>query len=179
VRDELKKSLFLTMPAPLIGVGLIAPLCCNAPLQTNVLLGYIATISLIVTTIAIAFAGMRVPVNVRPGTAVLAAAGVLTIAKLIVGRSLQTVTVPFESLSPLLLAVAVAAVNSGAYEVKKKMVPAVFDGMGIGICFMVLLCACGTLRDYAGKNMSIAFFIVAGIVVCIGFIGQRKRRSAP
>ena len=167
------------MPAPLIGVGLIAPLCCNEPLQTNVLLGYVATISLIITTIAVAFAGMRVPVNVRTGTAVLAAAGVLTVAKIIAGQSLQTVDVPFESLSPLLFAVAIAAVDTGAYEVKKKMVPAVFDGMGIGLCFMALLCACGILRDFAGKNMSIAFFIVAGIVVCIGFFGQRKRGSAP
>ena len=167
------------MPVPLLGVGLIAPLCSNEPLQTNVLLGYIATITLIITNAVIAFAGMRIPVNVRTGVAVLIAAGVLTIAKIIAALYMQPGNVPFESLSPLLLAAAVAAVDTGAYDVKKKMIPVVFDGMGIGLSFMALLCVCGSLRDLAGKNTPTVFFIAAGIVVCIGFLSQRTGRSAP
>jgi Na+-translocating ferredoxin:NAD+ oxidoreductase subunit E len=172
------------VPAQVLGLGLVAPLLAEAPLGTDALLGGIAAVSLIITGAVIAVLGMRIPANVRSGVSVLVAGGVLTVAKIAVSAFPDARNIPVETLAPLLFCAAVVAAATGAYAVKKKSVPVLFDGVGIGFCFSLLLCGCGALRDFAGTFLTSIphacgiFFIAAFVTLGIAYWRQRSIKGA-
>ena len=181
MRDELKKSLLVTAPVPILGLGLVAPLLSGAPLLTNALLGGIAAVSLIITGAGLAALGLRMPANVRSGVSVFIAGSVLTIAKIAVSALLNVKNVPVETLAPLLFTATVIAATTEAYAVKRKSAAVLFDGMGIGLCFTLLLCACGALRDAGGALFASTcgvFFIAALVVLGIAHRWQRTTKGA-
>jgi len=152
MRDELKKSLFFNSLVLVLGIGLIAPLLSHQPWRIQLLLGFFAIPSLIATTVAVAYAAPKVPVNVRIAVVVLIAAGVLTIDKVIVVAHPWLSRVPVESLTPLLLMVAVIAAATEAYDVKKKMAAAIIDGAGTGLCFTIAISLLGSIHDAAARS---------------------------
>jgi Na+-translocating ferredoxin:NAD+ oxidoreductase subunit E len=158
MREELNKSLLITAPLPLLGIGIIAPLSANGSLRMNALLGLVAVASLVVSNVIIACAGQRVPANARGGIAMLIAGGVLTLAKISVEIVMPIWQVPVETLAPLLVMSAVIAVDSKAYAVKKKEIVVLFDAFGIGLGFTLLLSAAGELCTLAGTGGVFAFF---------------------
>jgi Na+-translocating ferredoxin:NAD+ oxidoreductase subunit E len=175
MRDELKKSLLLTMPVPLVGIGIIAPLFAGGTIRLNALLGLVALASLMVTNILLAIAGWKVPANARCGIAIVIAGGVLTLAKTSVAAFLPLWNVPVEALAPLLFLSAVAAADTGAYAQKKRLVPVFLDGAGIGLAFTAVLCAAGEGCALAGRGGIFSFFttgtgvfLVAALIVIGG-----------
>ena len=184
MRDELKKSLLRTVPAPLIGLGLVAPLCACGSLRADVLLGIIAVASLVVTGTAVAAANLRFPANVRIGLSVFIAGGVLTIAKIIATAFPRGGSVPVETLAPLIFSAAIIAAGTEAYAVKKKSLAVLFDGLGIGLLFTLLLCACGILRSTAARSGVFSFFIggtpgvfFVAAIVSLGIVRRRQRTA--
>jgi Na+-translocating ferredoxin:NAD+ oxidoreductase RnfE subunit len=185
MHDELKKSLLLSAPAAtMLGLGLVAPLIAGGTLRTEALLGIVAVGSLIVSGAGVAFAGVLIPANVRSGAAVLIAAGVLTIAKITAAAVTPGSVLPVETLAPLVFGAAVIAASTEAYAVKRRLVRVLFDGVGMGLLFTVLLCACGIVRDGAGNSGVVVFFtgaagvfFVAALVVW-GLTSLRQKSSA-
>jgi electron transport complex protein RnfE len=188
MRDELKKSIFFNSLALVLGIGLLAPLLSHQPWRIQLLLGFFAIPSLIVTAIAVAYVAPKVPANVRIAIVVLIAAGVLTIDKVIIIAHPWLSRVPVESLTPLLLSVAVIAAATEAYDVKKKMAAALFDGVGIGLCFTIAISLLGSIHDAAGrsgfafdamKHSFGNFFLVALAVVGLIRFLKRKTGDSP
>lgn len=152
MNEDLKKSLFLNFPSVILGLGIIAPLYAGGPLRANALLGILAVVALIISNVTIASLRPGTPKNGRIGVAVLITGGLLTIAKIALSAGPLTASLPIETLSPLMLVVAVLASVTDAYDVKKKWSPAFFDGAAIGFSFLLLLCLSGILRDLPGGN---------------------------
>ncbi|MGA2507924.1 MAG: Rnf-Nqr domain containing protein [Chitinispirillaceae bacterium] len=185
MRDELKKCLLCTVPAPLIGVGLVAPLCACGSLRADVLLGTVAAASLVVTGAAMAVAvGPRFQANVRIGLSVLVAGGILTIAKIIAAIFQQGGSVQVETLAPLMFSAAIIAADTEAYAVKKKALAVLFDGLGIGLLFTLLLSACGILRSTAAGSGVFSFFtgstpgvFFATAIISLGIAYMRQRTA--
>jgi Na+-translocating ferredoxin:NAD+ oxidoreductase RnfE subunit len=187
--EELKKSLLLTAPAPLFGIGLVVPLLTGGSLQQNAVLGLAATVSLVFVNIVVAFGGERAPANMRTAFATLIACGVLAIVKTCAASLMPLWNVPLETLAPLLILAAVIASDTGAYAIKKKrFVPVFFDGFGIGIIFTVALCGLGALCVLAGTGGHCSFISFAAgaffaLALCLwGAVGLksiiRRRKGA-
>ena len=195
MNEDLKKSLIVTVPLLVLGLGLIAPAVANLPLVINIYLGICATVTLILTGYIIALFSLRIPKNARIGIAILVAGGTLTMVK-IAADKLLAASLPFGTLVPLAIIASVLAADGEAYAVKKKLLPVAFDGFGIGIAFTMLLVLVSCIRDVAGKKLfagktimplePLAFFattpgillLTAAAAVCIGLVtAKRKKRE--
>lgn len=152
MNEDLKKSLFLNFPLLILGMGIIAPLYAGGSLRTNVLLGILAMIMISLSNALLAVLRAGTPKNGRIGIAVLVTGGLLTTAKTALSAVPLTASLPAETLAPLMLIVAVLASLTDSYEVKKKLSLALFDGVAIGLSFLLLLCLAGVLRDLLGSN---------------------------
>jgi Na+-translocating ferredoxin:NAD+ oxidoreductase subunit E len=152
MNEDLKKSLFFKSSMPILGLGIIAPLYAGAPLHTNALLGILAVIVLILSNVTLAALRAGTPKNARIGIALLITAGLLTIANIALSAFPLAAPLPIETLSPLMLIAAVLASVTDAYDGKKKLSLALFDGAEIGFSFMLLLCLSGVVRDLLGTN---------------------------
>jgi Na+-translocating ferredoxin:NAD+ oxidoreductase subunit E len=195
MNEDLKKSLFLNSPMRtlIFGVGIIAPLYAGLPLQAGVMLGILAILLLTVSTIILSSLRSVVPKNGRIGSVIILTGGLLTMAKIALAAVPLAVPLPVETLAPLLLIVAVLASVTDSYDVKKKFLPAFFDGAALGLSFSLLLCLSGVLRDLLGNgafnNVSILagfqplriFVLVPGALLIAALITAllpKKRRSA-
>jgi electron transport complex protein RnfE len=195
MNEDLKKSLIVTVPLLVLGLGLIAPAVANLPLVTNIYLGICATVTLILAGYVIALFSLRIPINARIGMAMLSAGGILTMVKIAADRLLAP-GLPLGTLVPLAIIASVLAADGEAYAVKKKFLSVTFDGFGIGVGFTVLLVVVSIIRDVAGKNLfagktimhlePIAFFattpgvlvVTAAAALCIGLVtAKRKKRE--
>jgi Na+-translocating ferredoxin:NAD+ oxidoreductase RnfE subunit len=99
-------------------------------------------------------------------------------------------SIPIETLGPLVIIVAFLAVTTDAYGVKKRFIPALFDGIGIGLSFSLLLCLLSSLRfaliaaiaNWTPGNFLNApegvFVTAAVIMLATGFPMRRKKRGA-
>jgi Na+-translocating ferredoxin:NAD+ oxidoreductase RnfE subunit len=162
MNEDLKKSLYLNTPMLILGIGTIAPLYACGTLRTNMLLGVLATITLIISTAVMALWRSGTPANGRIGAAVLVTGGLLTIEKIVLSAVPPMAALPVETLAPLMLVVAVLAAVTDAYDVKRKLSPAIFDGVAIGLSFLLLLCTAGLLRDFIGRNSFNGLMVVRG-----------------
>lgn len=152
MNEDLKKSLFLNSPALILGIGTIAPLYAGGTLRANMLLGILATAALMISAAVIALLRPGTPGNGRIGAAILVTGGLLTIENVVLSTVPAMAALPVETLAPLMLVVAVLAAVTGAYDVKRKLSPALFDGAAIGLSFLAVLCLAGVLRDFIGSN---------------------------
>jgi Na+-translocating ferredoxin:NAD+ oxidoreductase RnfE subunit len=196
MNEDLKKCLILSMPLPVLGLGLIAPAVAGVTPVAAVYLGLCATVILIIAGTVIALFSLRIPKNARIGIAVMAAGGILAIVKIAAARLIAE-PLPLETLGPLVIIAAVLAAEGETYSVKKKFLPVVFDGAGIGGAFTVLLVLTVLFRDVAGKKlfagktaMQLEFFqffattpgillLTAFVVLCLGLIttGRKKQET--
>lgn len=194
MNESLKRSVLLTFPVPVLGLGLAAPLLANEPLRQNASLGVIATGLTLAVAVLFAAAGSRIPRNARVGFSLLVAAGGLTCAELVVQRLTGRGSLFVWTLLPLLFVTALLAAEKGAYAVKKKLLPVLFDGFGIGACFSVLLCAGGLVRSAASLAPSavktgagavltphflstapVVFLLLALVILPVDFAAKRKK----
>jgi Na+-translocating ferredoxin:NAD+ oxidoreductase subunit E len=163
MNEDLKKSLFLTSPALILGLGIIAPLYAGGSLRENALLGILAMVMISLSTTVLAALRPLISKNGRVGIAVLVAGGLLTIAKIAGSAISPGVSLPVETLMPLLLIAAVLASVTDAYEVKNKLSSTLFDGGAIGISFLLLLCFAGLIRDLLGNDTFAGLPVISGL----------------
>jgi Na+-translocating ferredoxin:NAD+ oxidoreductase RnfE subunit len=193
MNEDLEKSLFINFPALILGIGTIAPLYAGASLNTNALLGVTATIMLILSNVTLASLRSGTSKNGRIGLAVLVTGSLLALTKTLLAAAPSATPLPVETLTPLLLIVAVMASMTDAYDVKKKLSPALFDGIAIGISFLGLLCLSGVLCGIIGSNtfngllvikefqpLRIALFVPGALLVAalIALLRPYRKRSA-
>jgi len=153
MNEDLKKSLFLNSPLLILGPGLIAPLYACGTIQTNIITGLLAVVLLIISNCLIATLRLRTPKNGRIGLAIIMIGGLLAVVKATLSTISPMESLPVESLAPLLVACSVLTVSTDAYDVKKRLTPALFDAVAIGISFLLRLCITGLIRDLLGGNL--------------------------
>lgn len=196
MKDALKKSVFLTRPVPVLGLGLTAPLFAGGPLLQNACLGLLATCLILGIAAVLAACGSRFPRNTRIAIVFLVTAGVLTCAEIVL-RSISGIgNLPIWTLLPLVSITAILGAESGAYAVKGRLLNILVDGFGTGICSTLLLCGAGLIRDAAERvpaamthaaapflqqqflsAVPVLFFLLALIMLPIERAAKRKKRS--
>jgi Na+-translocating ferredoxin:NAD+ oxidoreductase subunit E len=189
MHDEVKKALIFRAPALILGIGLIAPLIAHGTLHDDLVLGSTATVVIIVVGVVIAAIGRRIPRNARVGFAVFLAVGVLTITTITLSGFKVLGDASVETLAPLVMVSAFLATATNAYGQKKRLVTVLFDGIGIGLSFTLLLCGVAGLRDAIGRNSAGGapwnllgstagiFFLAALFIYGIGLVRQRSKRG--
>ncbi|MBN1129091.1 MAG: hypothetical protein JXA71_08895 [Chitinispirillaceae bacterium] len=195
MNENLNKSIFLTSPAVVLGVGLIAPLMANASPWVHLYLGGAAMASLTLITIVSCLFTNRLPYNSRIPIAIVLSGGTVSAMAVIGSHFFNESRLPVETIVPLLMVVSIMALHTEAYDVKKPLQPALIDAFGIGILFLSLLILCGLIRDLAlrlliakGVTGSMAGFfhtlpgiflvvclVIAGIVYVTTSAGWRQR----
>ena len=190
MHDEFNKTLLFRAPLLILGVGLIAPLLAHGTLHEDMVLGLAATGVLTVVTVAFAALGRRIARNARVGVGVFVAGGTLTLADIALDRFPMLGAAPVATLAPLAIVVAFLAAATDPYGAKKRKFPALFDGIGIGLSFMLSLCLLSSLRNVIGGSIALGapgiflnsaagiFFLAAGIAFAIGLLPLRKKRGS-
>ena len=158
--EQLKSGVILDNPVFMQTIGLCPTLATTTSLQNAIGMGAAATVVLICSNVVISALRKIIPDKIRIAAFITVIATFVTMIDLSMQAFLPSLASSLGLFLPLIVVNCIILGRAEAYASKNKVLPSIFDGLGMGLGFTVGLTLIGMFRELVGKGCVFGFQIL-------------------
>jgi len=159
---EFSKEIFKENPIFVIVLGLCPALAVSTSLENAVGMGVAATFVLVFSNLIISAIRNIVPNRIRIPCFIVVIASFVTIVELLIAAFVPTLQERLGIFIPLIVVNCIIMGRAEAFASRNKILPAVFDGLGMGAGFTLALSMVALIREVLGSGKVFGHSIIQG-----------------
>ncbi len=152
ISQEFVKGLWAEVPPFRLVLGLCPTLAVTKTVENGIGMGVATTFVLVCSNILVSVMRNIIPSKVRIACFIIIIATFVTVAELIMQAYTYPLYLSLGIFIPLIVVNCIILGRAEAFAYKKKVLPSLADGLGIGIGFTLSLAALGTVREVLGNG---------------------------
>lgn len=149
---EFSKGIFKENPIFVIVLGLCPALAVSTSLENAVGMGVAATFVLVFSNLIISAIRNIVPNKIRIPCFIVVIASFVTIVELLIAAFTPTLQERLGIFIPLIVVNCIIMGRAEAFASRNKVLPAIFDGLGMGAGFTLALSMVALIREVLGSG---------------------------
>lgn len=150
--ERLKAGILIDNPTFMQVLGMCPTLAVTTSAQNAVGMGLATTAVLICSNTVISLLRKCIPSKIRIPAFVVIIASFVTMIDLLLQAYIPALHAQLGLFLPLIVVNCVILGRAEAYASKNKVIPSLFDGLGMGLGFTLALTAIGTVREILGAG---------------------------
>ena len=159
-KEQLKAGVILDNPIFMQTIGLCPTLATSTSLSNAIGMGVAATVVLICSNIVISALRRFIPDKVRIACFITIIATFVTMIDLALQAFVPSLAASLGLFLPLIVVNCIILGRAEAFAGKNKVIPSIFDGLGMGIGFTIGLTSIGAVRELIGAGQLFGFQIL-------------------
>lgn len=166
-KDNLKiltKGIILENPVLRLVLGTCPTLAVTTSALNGLGMGLAATFVLVCSGAAVSCLRNVIPSKVRIPAYITIIAGFVTIVQMLVKAFLPAIDNALGIFLPLIVVNCIILARAEMFAAKNKPIPAILDGLGMGIGFTATLCTMGIIRELIGAGTIFGITVTANII---------------
>lgn len=157
---EFSKGIFRENPIFAIVLGLCPALAVSTSLENALGMGAAATFVLVCSNTIISSIRNTVPNKIRIPCFIVVIASFVTIVELIMAAYFPSLAKNLGIFVPLIVVNCIIMGRAEAFASKNKILPSIFDGLGMGIGFSLALTMVALVRELSGAGKILGYPIL-------------------
>ena len=158
--DRLKTGIALDNPVFMQVLGMCPTLAVTTSVENAVGMGLTTTVVLVCSNLVISLLRKCIPSKIRIPAFIVIIASFVTMMDLLLQAYIPTLHAQLGLFIPLIVVNCLILARAEAYASKNKVVPSIFDGIGMGLGFTVGLAAIGVVREILGAGTLFGFQVL-------------------
>lgn len=158
--ERLKAGILVDNPTFMQVLGMCPTLAVTTSAENAVGMGLATTAVLICSNTVISLLRKCIPSKIRIPAFVVIIASFVTMIDLLLQAYIPALHAQLGLFLPLIVVNCLILGRAEAYASKNKVIPSVFDGLGMGLGFTLALTAIGTVREILGAGSLFGFRIM-------------------
>lgn len=150
--ERLKNGIITENPIFVLMLGMCPTLAVTTSAVNGVGMGLATTAVLVMSNLMISALRKVIPNGVRMPAYIVIVASFVTIVELLLHAYVKSVYDALGLYIPLIVVNCIILGRAESYAAKNKVLPSVFDGIGMGLGFTIGLIAIGALREIIGTG---------------------------
>jgi len=181
--QEFTKGLWEEIPPFRLVLGLCPTLAVTKSVQNGIGMGIATTFVLVFSNLLVSLLRNVIPAKIRIACFIIIIATFVTVVELLMQAFAYPLYLQLGIFIPLIVVNCIVLGRSEAFASKNKAVPAIADGLGIGVGFTLSLSVLGAVREVLGEGTfygmqvfgpsfePFSFMVEApGAFVCLGLL---------
>ncbi|HMA87008.1 MAG TPA: electron transport complex subunit E [Desulfosalsimonadaceae bacterium] len=181
--QEFTKGLWEEIPPFRLVLGLCPTLAVTKSVQNGIGMGIATTFVLVFSNLLVSLLRNVIPAKIRIACFIIIIATFVTVVELLMQAFAYPLYLQLGIFIPLIVVNCIVLGRSEAFASKNKTVPAIADGLGIGVGFTLSLSVLGAVREVLGEGTfygmqvfgpsfePFSFMVEApGAFVCLGLL---------
>lgn len=156
---ELTKGFVRENPVFVMALGLCPTLAVTTSVQNAIGMGMAATFVLVCSNLMISLIKNFIPNKIRIPSYIVVIASFVTIVDMVMEAYTPSVHKNLGLFIPLIVVNCIILGRAEAFAGKNKLIPSVFDGLGMGLGFTLALIVIGGIREIIGAGEFYGFRI--------------------
>ena len=158
--DRLKAGIVLDNPVFMQVLGMCPTLAVTTSVENAVGMGLTTTAVLVCSNVVISILRKVIPSKVRIPAFIVIIASFVTMIDLLLQAYIPSLHAQLGLFIPLIVVNCLILARAEAYASKSKVLPSLFDGLGMGLGFTVGLAAIGVVREILGAGTLYGFQVL-------------------
>ncbi len=149
---EFTKGLVKENPVFVMALGLCPTLGVTSSVANGIGMGLAATFVLVMANIIISLIKDLIPTKVRIPAYIVVIASFVTIVDMVMHAYLPALYKSLGLFIPLIVVNCIILGRAEAFAGKNKVIPSIFDGLGMGLGFTLALVVIASVREFLGNG---------------------------
>lgn len=149
---EFTKGLVKENPVFVMALGLCPTLGVTSSVANGIGMGLAATFVLVMANIIISLIKDLIPAKVRIPAYIVVIASFVTIVDMVMHAYLPALYKSLGLFIPLIVVNCIILGRAEAFAGKNKVIPSIFDGLGMGLGFTLALVVIASVREFLGNG---------------------------
>lgn len=149
---EFTKGIFRENPIFVIVLGLCPTLAVSTSMDNAVGMGVAATFVLVFSNLIISAIRKIVPDKIRIPCFIVVIASFVTVVELLMAAYAPSLAKRLGIFVPLIVVNCIIMGRAEAFASRNKVLPSIFDGLGMGLGFTLALCIIAFIRETLGSG---------------------------
>ena len=158
--ERLKNGIITENPTFVLMLGMCPTLAVTTSAVNGIGMGLATTVVLVMSNLMISALRKVIPNGVRMPAYIVVVASFVTVVELLLHAYVKSVYVALGLYIPLIVVNCIILGRAESYAAKNKVIPSVFDGIGMGLGFTIGLVAIGAIREIIGAGTCFGFQIL-------------------
>jgi len=150
--QEFTKGLWEEIPPFRLVLGLCPTLAVTKSVQNGIGMGIATTFVLVFSNLLVSLLRNVIPAKIRIACFIIIIATFVTVVELLMQAFAYPLYLQLGIFIPLIVVNCIVLGRSEAFASKNKTVPAIADGLGIGVGFTLSLSVLGAVREVLGEG---------------------------
>ena len=152
LKERLYNGIVRENPAFVLMLGMCPTLAVSTAAINGLGMGFSTMAVLVLSNLIISLLRKVIPDEVRLPSYIVVVASLVTVTELLIKAYLPSIYSALGLFIPLIVVNCIILGRAEAYANKAKPLPAVFDGIGMGLGFTIALTALGMIRELLGAG---------------------------
>ena len=174
--ERLYNGLVKENPTFVMMIGMCPTLAVTTSMMNGIGMGLTTTVILTVSNLMISALRKFIPDGVRMPAYIGIVASFVTIVEFLLSAYIPSLNDALGIYIPLIVVNCIILGRAEAYAGKNKVIPSIFDGIGMGLGFTVGLVAIGAVREIIGAGTLLGFQVLPESYEPVGIFIQRRAR---
>ena len=162
--QQLYEGIFTNNPVFVQLIGMCPTLATTTSLQNGIGMGLAATAVLICSNAVISLLRKLIPSKVRIAAYITIIAGFVTAVDLLIQAYLPDLSKSLGLFIPLIVVNCIILGRAEMFASKNKILPAIIDGLGMGVGFTAAMLAMGIIRELLGAGTVFGLPLLSGFM---------------
>lgn len=152
IAERLKNGIITENPTFVLMLGMCPTLAVTTSAVNGIGMGLATTAVLVMSNLMISALRKVIPNGVRMPAYIVIVASFVTIVELLLHAYVKSIYDALGLYIPLIVVNCIILGRAESYAAKNKVVPSIFDGLGMGLGFTIGLVAIGAVRELIGTG---------------------------
>lgn len=160
IAERLKNGIITENPTFVLMLGMCPTLAVTTSAVNGIGMGLATTAVLVMSNLMISALRKVIPNGVRMPAYIVIVASFVTIVELLLHAYVKSIYDALGLYIPLIVVNCIILGRAESYAAKNKVVPSIFDGLGMGLGFTIGLVSIGAVRELIGTGKCFGFQIL-------------------
>lgn len=160
IAERLKNGIITENPTFVLMLGMCPTLAVTTSAINGIGMGLATTAVLVMSNLMISALRKVIPNGVRMPAYIVIVASFVTIVELLLHAYVKPIYDALGLYIPLIVVNCIILGRAESYAAKNKVIPSIFDGLGMGLGFTIGLVAIGAVRELIGTGQCFGFQIL-------------------
>lgn len=152
IAERLKNGIITENPTFVLMLGMCPTLAVTTSAINGIGMGLATTAVLVMSNLMISALRKVIPNGVRMPAYIVIVASFVTIVELLLHAYVKPIYDALGLYIPLIVVNCIILGRAESYAAKNKVIPSIFDGLGMGLGFTIGLVAIGAVRELIGTR---------------------------
>ena len=174
--ERLKNGIITENPTFVLMLGMCPTLAVTTSAINGIGMGLATTAVLVMSNLMISALRKVIPNGVRMPAYIVIVASFVTIVELLLHAYVKSVYDALGLYIPLIVVNCIILGRAESYAAKNKVIPSIFDGLGMGLGFTIGLVAIGAIRELIGTGKCFGLQVLPEVMRAFPSLSLRPAR---